>query len=174
VLRPAQIDLSLIGLPLPWDLFTESGVLVAGAGLVIADEAHYFKLIGRPLYRQCKAGADAGHWIEQLEGLGRQADVLLSGPREALEANALAQLCRDLTAVFQADADACLGYPRLVPLARPSVAHSLRVMFYSLLLADQLEFSERERMSLAGAALTMNIADLDFNDQISWQVITGT
>ena len=174
MLRPAQIDVALIGQPLPWDLFTESGVLVAGAGLVIADEAHYLNLIGRPLYRKCNAGAEAGYWLERLEALGHRADVLLSGPREDLEMDALPRLCRDLAAVFQADADACLGYPRLVPLARPSVAHCLQVMFYCLLLADQLELSERERLSLAGAALTMNMADLDFHDWLAWQAGPGT
>jgi hypothetical protein len=167
VLRPVQLDLSLIGLPLPWDVFTESGVLVAGAGLVIADEAHYLKLIGRPLFRKSAAGAEAGHWLDRLEELARQADALLSGPVEDMDADTLVRLIGHLTAAFQADPDACLGYPRLVPLARPSVTHSLQVMFVVLLLADQLEFSDRERLGLAGAALTMNMADLATHDRLN-------
>lgn len=174
MLRPAQLDLSLIGEPLPWDLFTESGVLVAGAGLVIADEAHFLKLLGRPLFRKLDSGTDANRLLDRLTELGTQAETLLSSAETPFDPNELRVLVRDLCAVFQVDNDACLGYPRLAPLARPSVAHSLHVLFVALLLADQMEIDDQERECLAGAALTMNLADLQLHDRLADQVIPLT
>lgn len=174
MLRPAQLDLALIGQPLPWDLYTESGVLVAGAGLVIADEAHFLKLVSRPLFRQMDGGQDANRLLDRLAELTTEADQLLSRQDGELDIARLAGVTRDLCAVFQVDCDACLGYPRLTRLARPSVAHSLHVMFVALLLADQMELEEPERECLAGAALTMNLADLALHDRLADQVTTPT
>lgn len=166
MLHPVQLDLSLIGQPLPWDLFTDSGVLVAGAGLVIADEAHFFKLIGRPLYRKSDSARDSGDLLDRLEDRVMRAAELLASPVEEGGVLALETLTRDLTAVFRADQDACLGYPVLARIARPSMVHCIRVMFVSLLLADHMEFSESEHDTLACAALTMNMADLDLHDRL--------
>lgn len=169
MLRPAQLDLSLIGQPLPWDLFTESGVLVAGQGLVIPDEAHFLKLIDRPLFFKSDPGQGIGDLPDRLAELARRAEELLSVPSGKLDPSGIVQTVRDLCDVFRADSDVCLGYPRLVPLARPSIAHSLQAMFTALFLADQMELSQQQRESLAGAALTMNLADLDLHDRLANQ-----
>lgn len=169
MLRPAQLDLSLIGHPLPWDLFTESGVLVAGEGMVIPDEAHYFKLIERPLFLKSAPGQSMGEIPDQIEELARRADEQLSVPPEKLDPAGIVQTVRGLSLLFQVDSDFCLGYPRLASLTRPSIAHSLQAMFTALFLADQMELSEQERESLAGAALTMNLADLGLHDRLAIQ-----
>jgi hypothetical protein len=166
VLRPVHLDPSLIGLPLPWDLFSESGVLVAGAGLVIADEAHFSRLIGRPLFRKSEGSLDTSHLLDQLEELTIQAGALLSGSPGAFHAPSLNSLAAAVTNVFRTDPDACLGYLHLASCARPGVIHGLKVMFVSLLLADQLEFSDKEHASLANAALTMNMGDPDLDDRL--------
>lgn len=169
MLRPAQLDLSLIGQPLPWDLFTESGVLVAGEGLVISDETHFLKLIERPLFLKCDPGQGMGGLPDRLAELVRLAEEQLSAPPGKLDPSGIVQTVGDLRVIFHLDSDVCLGYPRLVTLARPSIAHSLQVMFTALLLADQMELSEQERNSLAGAAMTMNLADLDLHDRLASQ-----
>lgn len=169
MLRPAQLDLSLIGHPLPWDLFTEAGVLVAGQGLVISDEAHFIKLIERPLFFKCEPEQGGESLPEHLAQLFGQAEERLSAPPERLDPSGITRSMRDLCGIFHLDSDVCLGYPRLVSLARPSVSHSIQVMFTALFLADQMELSEEERNSLAGAALTMNLADLDLHDRLATQ-----
>ena len=168
MLRPAQLDPTLIGLPLPWDLFTETGVLVAGQGLVIADEAHFNRLLERPLFTQSEPGASQGGQPERLTALAQDVEqqlLMLGGIAPA----PLTQTIGELHALFQADADLCLGYPRLAALARPSVTHSLQVMFTALFLADQMELSEQQRISLAGAALTMNMSELILHDRLASQ-----
>lgn len=163
MLHPVQLDPSLIGQPLPWDLYTDAGVLMAGADTLIADEAHYVRLIGRPLYRQQTTAPEAGHCLDRLAQLAGEADAMLGGPPELLSAEALVQLVRELEKTYRMHPDACLGYPRLVPLARPQINHALLVLFTSLLVADHLELSEEERLGLAGAALTMNLGDPDIH-----------
>jgi hypothetical protein len=152
----------MIGQPLPWSVFSESGVLLAGEGLVLADAAHFDKLSARPLFRESVAGEAGEAPLDHLVELAGQTEAALENPQVA----ALRDLARRLLALQRADVDACLGYASLVPLARPSVNHALRVLFVSGLLAEQLEFGETEQESLAAAALTMNVADLDLHDRL--------
>lgn len=162
MLRPLHLDPALIGKPLPWDVYTSAGVLVAGAGLVLADEAHFSKLTARQLFRMSEGEASADSPLERLSALAKRAEAVLENP----EAGALRELAAALLALLRADADACIGYASLVPLARPCVGHALRVLFISGLLADQMEFSEAEQLSLAAAALSMNVASLELHDRL--------
>lgn len=162
MLRPVHLDPALIGQPLPWDVYTSAGVLVAGAGLVLADEAHYNRLAARDLFRRGEGGEAAATPIGRLVALAKQAEAVLEDPKQT----AILELARGLLALLRADADACLGYAGLVPLARPSVEHAVRVLFIAGLLAEQLDFSAPEQESLAAAALTMNIAGLKLHDRL--------
>ena len=160
MLRPVHLDPALIGQPLPWDVFTESGVLLAGAGLVLVDAALFDKLSERALYRE--GGEVAEEPLTHLAELATQAEACLDSPEEA----AIRAVTRALLALQRADGDACLGYASLAPLARPVVGHALRVLFIVALLAELLHFSEADQESLAAAALTMNLASLDLHDRL--------
>lgn len=162
VLRPVHLNPTLIGQPLPWDVFSESGVLIAGAGLLLADAALFNKLTARALYREGEGEEAVDAPLGRLVELAKLVEASLKNP----DAEAIWAVARALLAVYRDDADACLGYASLVPLARPSVGHALRVLFIAGLLAEQLEFSEAEQESLAAAALTMNAASLDLHDRL--------
>ncbi|MDD5387784.1 MAG: HD domain-containing protein [Gallionellaceae bacterium] len=162
MLRPVHLDSALIGQPLPWDVYSESGVLIAGAGLVLADEAQFNRLATRALFREGEGGEAADAPLGRLVDLAKQAETCLKHP----EAGAIQVVARDLLALRRADVDACLGYSCLAPLARPSVSHALRVLFVAGLLAEHLDFSDAEQESLAAAALTMNAASLDLHDRL--------
>jgi len=162
VLRPLRLDPALIGKPLPWDIYTSAGVLVAGAGLVLADEAHFNKLTARPLFRMSEGGETADSPLDRLTALAKQAEAVLACP----DAAAICELTGALLALLRADADACIGYACLVPLARPCVGHALRVLLIAGVLADQMAFTEAEQLSLAAAALSMNVASLELHDRL--------
>ncbi|MDP2832761.1 MAG: HD domain-containing phosphohydrolase [Pseudomonadota bacterium] len=162
VLRPVHLDPALIGQPLPWDVYSESGVLIAGAGLVLADAAQFNRLAARALFREGEGGDAADTPLDRLTELAKQAETCLKHP----EADAIRFVARALLAVQRADSDACLGYATLAPLARPSVGHALRVLFVTNVLAEQLDFSAADQESLAAAALTMNVASLDLHDRL--------
>jgi hypothetical protein len=166
VLRPVHLDPALIGQPLPCDLYSESGVLLAGAGILLADAAHFQKLAARPLYQQAEAGAESMPLLRRLGELALHTAALLSGPEQALSEEELRLLARAFVALLRADPDACLGYPRLAPVAPPSLNHGLQVLFTAVLLADYLDFSDTQTESLAAAALTMNMADIPLHERI--------
>lgn len=171
MLRPVHLHPSLIGEPLPWNVFTEAGVLVAGAGMVVLNEAHFRKLVSRPLFRETNpddqdAGKPGINLLERLETLGREADALLTPPHTILLADQLHELLKALLKTLRADPEACLGYLRLAMFTRPSVQHSLHVLMVAVLLSDQLDLSDSQQLSLAGAALTMNLAVLELQDRL--------
>jgi hypothetical protein len=172
VLHPVHLHPSLIGSPLPWDVFTEAGVLVASAGLPIQDEAHFRRLIARPLYRdiayaEAMSRGPGINLLERLETLGREIDALLTPPYGPLFSNQMGEWLRALLKNLRTDPDACLGYLRRVSLARPSVHHSLHVLMVSVLLAEQNDLPAASQFSLAGAAMTMNLAVLDIQDRMA-------
>ena len=162
MLRPVHLDPALIGQPLPCNVYTGSGVLVAGAGLVLADQAHFDKLTAHPLFRDGEFAAPADSPLQRLAELAKQAERVL----KSSEPSDIRVLANELLAVYRADADACLGYSGLAPPARVSVNHAVRVMFVAQMLAESLELSEVEQESLAAAALTMNLAVLDLHDRL--------
>ena len=171
MLLPVHLHPALIGEHLPWDVFTESGVLVAGAGMLVADETQFRRLIARPLYRDTQADEPRVpppgiNPLERLETLAKEADALLAPPFSAMMAHQLRELAQALLKVLHSDPEACLGYPRLVMLARPSVHHSLHVLFVAVLLSRRLDFSEDTQLSLAAAALTMNLSVLEVQDRL--------
>jgi hypothetical protein len=146
-------------------------VLVAGAGMVVADEVHFHKLVARPLFRETHPGEqDAGpvgiNLLERLDTLAMEADALLTPPYSILLVDQVHELLRSLIKTLRADPEACLGYLRRVMRARPSVHHSLHVLVVSVLLSEQLDFDETAQISLAGAALTMNLAILPVQDRL--------
>jgi HD-GYP domain-containing protein (c-di-GMP phosphodiesterase class II) len=166
LLRPVHLDPALIGQPLPYDLFSESGVLIASAGMLLADETQFNKLTIRPLYQTTEADQEAFQTLDRLRELGTYTAARLAGPQASLSGEDLHLLGCAFLALFHTDPNACLGYPRLAPVAPPYLNHNLHVLFISAYLASFLEFSEAQTESLAAAALTMNIADIDLYDRL--------
>jgi hypothetical protein len=171
LLRIAHLHPTLIGAPLPWDVFTEAGVLVASAGMVVVDEAHFRKLIARPLYRETpideRGAIQPGiNVLERLETLAREADGLLTPPYTILLVDQLQESIKALLKILRTDPEACLGYLHRVMPTRPSVHHGLHALVVSALLSEHLDFSEAQQISLAGAALTMNVAILEMQDRL--------
>lgn len=171
LLRPVHLHPSLIGEPLPWAVFTEAGVLVASAGMVVVDEAHFRKLVSRPLYREIESGEQLPlppgiNLLERLDTLAREAEALLTPPHSPLLADQLKELLRALLKTLQADPEACLGYLRRAMPARPGVHHALHVLVVAVLLSERLDYDEVQQFSLAGAALTMNLPLLAIQDRL--------
>ena len=171
MLRPVHLDPSITGAALPWDVFTDAGVLVASAGMVVENETHYRRLIARPLYRRISPDEQfeplgGVNPLERLDTLAREAEGLLVPPYTALLADPVQELARGILATLRVDPEACLGYLRLTLLARPSVHHSLHVLVVAALISEHLDADDNRLTSLACAALTMNISILDVLDRL--------
>ncbi len=170
LLRPVQLDPALIGQPLPWDVFSESGVLLAGAGMLLADAAHFQKLASRPLYQMAEAASENLQPLQRMNELAKYTAALLAGPEQGLSEEELRLLAQAFLAVFRVDPEACLGYPRVAPVTPPSLFHCLHVLFVSVLLAERLDFSEAQIESLAAAALTMHMAEIPLHERLLKQL----
>lgn len=168
MLRPVELTESLIGQPLPWDVFTDAGVRVANAGLVIRDAAHFLRLTARPLYRRSDPGARAGiGLLQRLEALAREIDTLLQPPLGMLFHSQFEAWLDALTHTLHQDADACLGYLRRARLARPGVQHALHVLMVAQRVAQSFGLTPAQQYPLAGAAMTMNLAVLEVQDRLA-------
>ena len=166
LLHPIHLDPSLIGQPLPCDLYSEAGVLLARAGMQVTDIVVFRKLASRPLYQQTKSGSESNQLLQRLRDLARHTAVLLAGPEQARTEEELRLLARAFVTLFRMDPDACLGYPRLVPVAPVCLNHSLHALFISTFLADQMDFPETQAESLAAAALTMNMSNMPLHERL--------
>lgn len=166
MLRPIHLDPALIGQRLPCDLFSESGVLIAGEGMILVDEASFQKLASRALYQETQPGADSIQPLQRLHELGDYSARLLASSKAGLSEEELRLLANAFLAIFRLDPDACLGYPRLSPIAPPVLNHSLQTLFIAVMLASHMDFSDPEIESLAAAALTMNIAAISLHERL--------
>ncbi len=173
MLRPVQLDPALIGQTLPFDLYSETGVLLAGAGMLLADAAHFDKLAARPLYLQAAPGIETTQPLQRLGDIAAHTAKLLAGPEAGLSEEELRLLARAFVALFRIDPDACLGYPRLAPVGSGTLNHDLHVLFVAVMLADYLEFSEAQSESLAAAALTMNMTDIPLHERLYDGFVSG-
>jgi len=169
LLRPVHLDPDLIGQPLPCDLYSEAGVLLASAGMQVTDAAFFRRLVSRPLYQQSTSDTESMQLLQRLRDIARHTAILLAGPEQGKSEEELRLLARAFVTLFRIDPDACLGYPRLEPVAPNFLNHSLQVLFVSVLLADQMDFSEAQTESLAAAALTMNMSDIPLHEHLSNQ-----
>jgi len=166
-LRPIHLDDSLIGQTPAWDLYTASGVLVAGAGLAIADHAQLARLKSRPLFR--KAGQDMASTdlVERLRGVMLDYPLALKGAVAGTLEAAIRDLARELIALAELDHDACLGLARLLPMRDPAARHCLLSALIALDLGEQIDLPDHALESLVAATLTMNISAMTMHAELA-------
>lgn len=159
-LRPVFLDDSLIGQPLAWDLYTASGVLVAGAGMMIADPAQLARLRARPLFRRAVAGLDESDWLARLRQAMQAYPAMLDAAGSPALERDIRALARELIMLGEQDHDACLGLARRLPIRDPAIRHGLVTALIALDLGAQTGLAGGALESLAAAALTMNLSAL--------------
>lgn len=164
--RPAYLDASFIGRPLPWSLYTANGVLAAAAGSIVQDAEQLRRLATRALYRQAAPVEDGIDPAHRLATLADQLAELLLAPGPGLPER-LDNLAEELRCLWAFDADASLGLARVLPGIRPAIRHCLLVALVCLELAAEMGQEEEEVRTLVRAALTMNIAELALHDALA-------
>lgn len=162
-LRPVTLDESLIGQALSWDLYTASGVLVAGAGMVIADATQLARLRARPVFRKAEAGSDPDDLAPRLHAVLADYADLIAGPDPDRLEPALRLLARELIALAASDHDAALGLVRLLPLRNPAGRHCLVSALIALDLGELSGLPADALESLVAAALSMNLSAIDLH-----------
>ena len=169
VLRPVELPAHLIGRPAPCDFFDARGTLLLRAGSPIVPRREQ-----APQPRRMFCEARVAERISPLDPivqlraaastLSRLADETRGGALPAAEE--FVALARELHELWLLDADARIGYARLVRFDRPSVCHTLLAALFAAELAAANGLPRQAAQDVIGAAATMNIASMDLHDEM--------
>jgi hypothetical protein len=172
------------GQPLPWDLCDESGRLLLRQGFVVVHAAQWTRLLDAGLYRRDAApfAVDAaGGQVERLASrekctvfervaaILQRLDSLLAQPPSTDFAPRVLALADAVQQCFAQDADAAIATIQLIELQRYSVRRLVHAAILCELLQRHEGVAPAQRRVLLAAALTMNIAMLDLQDQLNLQ-----
>lgn len=156
----------MLGQALPWDLYTVSGVLVARAGMMLADAEQLAKLMDRPLFREA-AGADAD-MSARLRRLLRNFPLAFNAVGPGRLEPMIRILGHEIKALAHLDHDACLGLMRLLPMPDPAARHCLLAALLALDMAEQMSAPDDPLIDVSVcAALTMNIAAMRLHNDLA-------
>lgn len=167
LLRPVTLDDVVLDQALTCDLYTATGTLLAVAGTRLDSPEQLHRLTGQPLYRRPDGVRPAPHPGERLQAMAAELAALPGmGPIPAL-AEAVERLTSELIALYLQDNEAALGLVRLLPMPGHAVRHSLHSALIALTLGEALGWPEARLHTLAGAALTMNLAEMPLHEQLA-------
>ncbi len=166
-LRPAEVDEGLVGQPLPWDLYTAAGTLVASAGTVIDSLERLGRLTRQVLFRRADFSDTAANPARHLLDMAATLDALADAPVGEPLRPTLPNLAAELIDLHRRDAEAALGLVRLLPMHRLASRHSLHCALVALTLGDALAWPASRLVSLTCAALSMNLGDMALQELLA-------
>ncbi len=167
LLRPVKLDDVVSDQALTCDLYTATGTLLATAGTRLDNPEQLRRLASQPLYRRPDGVKAAAHPGEHLLALANELTMLgAMDPLPAL-AEGARRLAAELTALYFQDHEAALGLVRLLPMPGRAVRHCLHCALIALTIGESLGWPEARLHSLAGAALTMNLAEMPLHEQLA-------
>jgi hypothetical protein len=166
LLRPAVLTESIIGEPLPWDLYTASGVLISPAGLVIGDAAHLLKLQARAVFRPADLDCHGDSPTQTLLDLIHTLDALYGSPEQHEIGAGIRHSVATLMALHSADPDAALGLTRLLKCNSGATRHCVLTAQFCLGVGAHLGMELTALETLAAAALSMNIAAMKLHNEL--------
>ena len=151
--------------PLPHDLFNQQGILVAGQGSLVSDPARRARLLEMRLFRQGEAGEE-GHTspVDRLIHIAHRYNTLVD--QELLDVDALAGLGDEIQHLASQHPEACLGMTNHLPGVSDAKRHSLFVACVGALTARALHQDEAAQLTIARAALSMNLISHRLQDTL--------
>lgn len=164
-LHPLPHNPALWANPLPFDLYTDRGVLFSRMGSMLSD-GHRQHLERQQLFRLADDAPASDSPIvdalfEQARQFGRIAGVWGC---EAQDSGRVDHIAQQLLVLTREHSAVCLGMARYVPIQSHAVRHSFSVAVTALTLGLHLSLDDRVLITLARAALTMNVSSLALHD----------
>ncbi|WP_240538484.1 HD-GYP domain-containing protein [Rhodoferax sp. PAMC 29310] len=179
-----------VGMPLPWNVRDEQGLLLLSKGHVITNESQLEQLLTRGAFvdveeikasaREAAEAADAlnavklppnlfARWDQTSEALKKLLGI---GVRLPDFPEQLDEFARQLCELIDINAD--VATYRIVRQDNAKhfyygYAHSVHTAILSVLMARYLKWEDGPMMSLVKAALTMNLSILDLQGQMAGQ-----
>jgi hypothetical protein len=169
ILRPVTLPAHLTGRPAPCDFFDARGTLLLRSGTPVSPRATLDPQRTRLYCTAVEARrlspenplAELHALADALDGLGARA----SSDRLPAASEFL-RLARSLHALWQQDADACIGYARLTAFGTPSACHAIRSALFVAELGAANGLPPDAMTHTIGAALTMNLASMALHDRL--------
>lgn len=168
-LVPIEIGPQQLGQALTHDLFSLQGVLLARAGSVIQNPQRLAQLAGQRLYRpstQEDARDEENHPVHALKNLGLAYSALLDA-HPVPPPDAIRVLAEDLQRFTGQHPEMCVALAPRIELASLSRRHALFTAVVGLLLARRIGMDEAAGLTIACAALTMNLTSQRLQDALS-------
>ena len=166
-LLPIEVGPHWLDEPLPHDLYNQMGVLIAGKGSIVNDPKRIEQLTRMRLYRP-------GERSESLPAAPLIALNQIARQYDCLRAHSLVPDVQAIPTLASALRQLVLGQPELsmamasrMPLNSLSRRHSLQVAAVGILLAQQLGLDESTQLTVASAALSMNLTGHDLQDRLA-------
>ncbi len=169
ILRPVALPLNLIGHAAPCDFFDAKGTLLlrAGSPILVSPE-----LARQPSRFFCEASqADrisTVNPIDQLCEAGKTLSSLIEKTTNCqyVSSSDFIDLAHHVCNLWTLDADACIGYARLVQFDRPSICHAILTSLFAAELAAASSLPHHSIVEIIGSALTMNLASLALHEEM--------
>ena len=164
---PAEIGLHLLDEPLPHDLYNRQGVLIAREGSIIRDRNRLAQLGTLQLLRPSQEDdTSQASPYQALGEIARQYDALLD-TSDGLDIKALVLLANALRQLALNHTELSIGMANLLDMPSLARRHSLHVAAVGVLLAKEMGLDESAQLTLASAALTMNLASHTLQDRLA-------
>lgn len=172
VLRPVSLPGSFIGQPAPCDFFDAQGRLLLRSGAHISEKTCRASAVKGK--RRLFCDSVSAHKIWPVDPIGQIRQVIRA--LHNLEQRVVAGdypppavfygLVKTLYQNWCLDADACIGYMRVVRSGYPAVEHVVLSAFFAAELASQSGMGSQDIGCVMGAALTMNLGSLALHTQL--------
>ncbi len=166
-LLPVEIGPQFLGEPLPNDLYNQQGVLIVRAGTIIDDTARLDHLSTLRLFRPSllEDPPQTPPWAILCQIARQYAQLLADAP--VVDPDGIATLASALRQLVADHPEVCIGMAQRLPLPSLSQRHALYVAALGILVIRGLDLDEDSELTLACAALTMNLTSQPLQDHLS-------
>lgn len=160
-LKPFKPNPAALAQPLPFDLFNRRGVLVSRSGSILPD-----RLDDQQLFRVVDdtEGGDCATLDGLVERARQYSRIAAVWGREANDARRIDDIAQSLIHLVGTNSALCVGMAMHMPISSHAVRHSFAVATTAVTLGIWLELDDRTLLTVARAALTMNVSSLALHD----------
>ena len=176
ILRPVALPNHLIGKPAPCDFFDVRGRLLLRRGSEISEQTCRVSRAGESRRLFCDAENAERLWpVDPIGQIDQILQALVNVERrvvrgDSVPAGVFFGLTKTLLNNWRVDADACLGYARMLRGEHPTAEHALLAALFAAELASASGLSADEIANLTGAALTMNLGSFALHDMLAQRI----
>lgn len=170
-----------VGIPLPWDVYDDNGILLLNQGYVVNDQRQVDILIGRGLYvdfpypgngyrpsASLLPKKEKPSVLRMINQANKQLEYILLNLATEPDAECkILEIAEAINFAIAANADIALASILLNQIpGMYAVRHCTDTAIVSILVAQTMQKPAEEIMSIAAAALTMNVSMLSYHDRL--------